>query len=260
MTNNKTKYPIILVHGMVAKDFKFLRAFRIIKEELIKNGYEVFVSDIDGIGSIENNAIQLKEEILKILKDNNYFKINIIAHSKGGLDSRYMISKLEMDEFISSLTTLSTPHHGSKTSRKLLKLPKFIKRIIAFFANFIYKFFKDKNPDLLKVAEELQDTEMVKFNLEVKDSSKVYYQSYSSEVFNKIDLMFVPHIVTKYLEEENTDGIVSVSSAKRTNYKGNIDGKLSHSDMVGITFGKKKLLKVVSFYLNIIKDIENLGF
>ena len=40
-------------------------------------------------------------------------KIHIIAHSMGGLDSRYMISKLGMADRVLSLTTISTPHHGS---------------------------------------------------------------------------------------------------------------------------------------------------
>jgi triacylglycerol lipase len=40
--------------------------------------------------------------------------IHIIAHSMGGLDSRYLIAgNLDLAERIVSLTMLSTPHHGS---------------------------------------------------------------------------------------------------------------------------------------------------
>lgn len=35
-------------------------------------------------------------------------KVNIIAHSKGGLDSRYAISRLGMDQYTASLTTINS--------------------------------------------------------------------------------------------------------------------------------------------------------
>ena len=132
------KYPVVLVHGMMLKDFKLYRAFRKIKDVLKDNGVHVYVSNQDGVGSIENNAKQLKEEINEILKKENAEKVNIIAHSKGGIDSRYMISMLDMEDKVASLTTLSTPHHGSNMSRKLLTMPKWIASIIAFFTNSFY--------------------------------------------------------------------------------------------------------------------------
>ena len=39
--------------------------------------------------------------------------VNVIAHSMGGLDARYMITHLGMAEQVRSLTTVATPHHGT---------------------------------------------------------------------------------------------------------------------------------------------------
>jgi triacylglycerol lipase len=40
--------------------------------------------------------------------------VNLMAHSMGGLDCRYLISKVRPEEYTPlSLTTFSTPHHGS---------------------------------------------------------------------------------------------------------------------------------------------------
>ena len=108
-----TKYPIILVHGIVIKNFKHFRAFGKIEKELRQKGFIVYSSNIDGFGTIETNAQMLKEEILDILKKENVDKVNIIAHSKGGLDSKYMIENLEMEENVATLTTLCTPHRGT---------------------------------------------------------------------------------------------------------------------------------------------------
>ena len=118
--NIQTKYPVVLVHGMMLKDFKYYRAFRKIAEHLESNGVKCYVTNQDGVGSIENNALQLKEMIELILDIEKTDKVNIIAHSKGGLDSRLMIHKYDMGKHIASLTTLSTPPHGSKLSSNLL--------------------------------------------------------------------------------------------------------------------------------------------
>lgn len=47
-------------------------------------------------------------------------KVNIIAHSMGGLDARYMISALGGANRVASLTTISTPHTGSKVANFVL--------------------------------------------------------------------------------------------------------------------------------------------
>ena len=63
-----TKYPVVLVHGMLVKDFKLYKSFRKIRKHLKENNIKVYVTNQDGVGSIENNAYQLKEEINKIYK------------------------------------------------------------------------------------------------------------------------------------------------------------------------------------------------
>ena len=93
-----TKYPIILVHGIIIKDIKFIKSFGNIDRILRIQGHHVYKSNVDGVGTIENNASMLKEEILSILEKEKVDKVNIIAHSKGGLDSKYMIQQLGMED------------------------------------------------------------------------------------------------------------------------------------------------------------------
>ena len=56
------KYPIILVHGLAIKNYKFIKSFGNIERILKENGFKVYTSNQDGFGSIRNNAIQLKVE------------------------------------------------------------------------------------------------------------------------------------------------------------------------------------------------------
>ncbi|MBQ9733600.1 MAG: triacylglycerol lipase, partial [Clostridia bacterium] len=100
-----TKYPIVLVHGVALKEKKHFKAFGRIKEKLCQRGYDVYIADTDGFGTIENNGVQLKDFIYRVLDSTGAEKVNIIAHSKGGLDSKYMISELGREEKVASLTT-----------------------------------------------------------------------------------------------------------------------------------------------------------
>ena len=148
----KTKYPIVLVHGVALKDLKFIKSFGEIDRILRIQGHTVYKANIDGFGSISNNALQLKNEILKILENENVTKVNIIAHSKGGLDAKYMISNLDMEEHVASLTTLCTPHKGSPIATNILKFPKPLLKFVAFWINFWYRIFGDKHPDAYQAA------------------------------------------------------------------------------------------------------------
>ena len=85
-----TKYPIILVHGVALKEKRYFRAFGKIQSELTKRGYEVYIADTDAFGTVESNSRQLKEYVEKILDATGAEKVNLIGHSKGGLDSKEM--------------------------------------------------------------------------------------------------------------------------------------------------------------------------
>ena len=93
----QTKYPILLVHGIIFKESKIFKSFGKIGKRLKAQGYHVYVSTQDGFGTIENNAVQLKKQIEDILQKENTEKINLIAHSKGGLDCKYLIERFDME-------------------------------------------------------------------------------------------------------------------------------------------------------------------
>ena len=256
----KSKYPVILVHGIMIKDFKFFKAFGRIEKVLKKEGYSVYTSKTDGFGKIETNAEQLKTQIEEILKKEGVDKINIIAHSKGGLDSKYMIENLGMEDSVASLTTLCTPHGGSEIASRILRLPKFIKKFVAFWLNLWYKIFGDKKPDSLAVCEQLQRVPQIEG---LNFSDKVYCQSYSSVLKRGRDdfLMSIPYAFSWRDENDYTDGLVSVQSSKFGNYRGNMaDESLSHNQAICFMTSSKKKKKVCSFYLELCAELVQKGF
>ena len=256
-----TKYPVVLVHGMMVKDFSFWHAFRGITGFLREQGVTVYVTNQDGVGSVETNAAQLKEEILQILKKENCAKVNLIAHSKGGVDARYMISQLDMDHCVASLTTLSTPHHGSGLSAKLLKMPKFMAKTVAFCADLSYRLLGDREPDILRLGQELTPEAMEQFNRTAPNMPGVYYQSFSSTApGKKAFLRYIPYQISRYCEQDDTDGMVSVKSSQWGNYRGSMGAEVDHFKMVGVYGSEKGLTGVGLFYLHIIQELQAMGF
>ena len=255
------KYPIVLAHGVMIKDFKFFKAFGRIEAVLKENGYKVYTAKTDGMGSISNNAIELKREILEILELEGVDKVNIIAHSKGGLDSKYMLERLDMSSHVASLTSLCTPYKGSPIASFILKLPGFIIWCAKTWFNVVYKIFGDKNPDSLAVCKELMLVESINEEC-LNIATDAYVQSYSTTLKRSRDdfIMGIPMAFCKYAYKRETDGLVDEDSSKIGNYKGRAFDSISHTDIVDFMVGKKKKKKIYEFYLGICKSLEEMGF
>ncbi len=84
------------------------------------NGATIFYGNHQSAASVADSGREIADRIQQILKETGCGKVNIIAHSKGGLDSRYAISKLGMAPYVASLTTINTPHRGCEFADYLL--------------------------------------------------------------------------------------------------------------------------------------------
>jgi triacylglycerol lipase len=111
---------IILVHGILGFRSKFgLEYFRGVAEHLRAKGLKVIAPVLDPTRGIIFRGTQLRDQINQAMANGDLDptqKSHIIAHSMGGLDSRWMLSPVNPDRIqspISSLTTISTPHRGS---------------------------------------------------------------------------------------------------------------------------------------------------
>ena len=127
-----TKYPVLLVHGVFFRDFKHLNYWGRIPKELEKNGAVIYYGNHNSASSVPESAEQLKKRIYEITEESGCEKINIIAHSKGGLDVRYMLSDSAAARYVASVTTINTPHRGCKFADYLFeKVPETFKNFLA---------------------------------------------------------------------------------------------------------------------------------
>ncbi len=257
-----TKYPIILAHGIAAKQLRVLNAFGKIEQELKKEGHQVFVADTDGFGSIETNAEQLKRYIERVMSECNAEKVNIIGHSKGGLDAKYMITKLEMEDKVASLTTLCTPHKGSIIASKIWELPSPIKKICAFSIDSFYRIIcRDKHPDSMRACLQLRAVDESEETLQF--SYKVYCQSYSASIKKAKDcfVMALPMKIHHRFEIIENDGLVSEESAQFGCYRGAcLDIPVSHVQIIDLFSKKSQKEKIYSFYKQLCCELSEMGY
>lgn len=261
----KTKYPLIMVHGIGFRDLKYFNYWGRIPRILQKNGACVYYGHQKAWGTIEENAAAIAQTIDKALQETGADKVNIIAHSKGGLDSRYLISHLGYADKIASLTTMSTPHRGSELIPFLNKLPDGIYRWIAGLLDHSSAQLGDEHPDCYHASKQLDPAFCSRFNETTPDSPQVYYQSYASVMKNCFSdaLLSVPYFFMKLLSHEPNDGLVTESSAKWGQFQGTLQSRkrgISHGDMIDLKREDIKGFDVLECYIQLVENLKEEGF
>ncbi len=264
-----TKYPILLVHGIGFRDdVPLVKYWSKIPKVLEKNGAKVYLAHQDAFNTHADNAVQIKKRIEEILEETGAGKVNIIAHSKGGLESRYAITKLGMADKVASLTTLATPHRGSAMADSLLVIlarKNLLNRVLKKLRGYA-RILGDKHPMVYPASYELTIAYMKDFNRSVPDIPSVYYQSYGGQITEQYPSWFI-RIQYKLMQkaEGANDCIVSTKSYKWGNFKGvvksNDDFGISHFDIVGIRFvSQASSFDANHFFIELVKDLKKNGF
>ena len=263
----KTKYPLLMVHGIFFRDWKNFNYWGRIPKELTDNGAVIYYGSHQSTASVEQCAAELKECILGIIRDTGCEKVNIIAHSKGGLDSRYAISCLDMGKYAASLTTISTPHLGCNYVGRLLELiPK--KTILAIGKKYesVYTKLGDDNPDFFSGLKDLTDKECERLNDIMKDVPGVLYQSVGSRMRSFSSAMFplnVGYGIIKLFGGGENDGLVSTKSMARGDFLGVLNPKgkqgISHGDVIDLTQKNIESFDVCEFYVDLVNKLRLKG-
>ncbi len=261
-----TKYPLLFVHGVFFRDYKYLNYWGRIPKELKKNGAVIYYGNHQSAASVTDSGKELAERIRQIIEETGCGKVNIIAHSKGGLDSRYAISKLGIEDDIASLTTINTPHYGCLFADYLLsRIPEGSRNFIAQKYNAALKKFGDSSPDFLAAVNDLTASSCKQLNDSVLDIPGVFYQSVGSKLNaafgGRFPLNFSYPLV-KYFDGEN-DGLVSVSSFGWGENRMILTAKgrrgISHGDLIDLNRENIEGFDVREFYVNLVNGLKERG-
>jgi len=267
------KYPLLMVHGMGFRDRKHLCYWGRVPKTLEAKGAKVFFGNQDSVGSIESNAEIIARSLDEVLKQTGAEKVNILAHSKGGLESRYLINHGYHDK-VASLTTIDTPHHGSKTVDFLMRAPKWMVKAAARGNDIWMKILGDRNPDSYTCFDILTTRTAAQFNIDNPAPDDVYCQSYAFKCNSSFsDPVFcITFPVVSRFDGEN-DGMVSVNSATWVNFKGvhTAPSKrgISHADVVDLRrrrftsrapSSNEEVSDIANFYVDVVKELKEMGY
>lgn len=263
----RTRYPILLVHGVFFRDFRFFNYWGRIPAELKRNGATVFYGNQQSAASVVRCGEEIAERIKEVINETGSDKVNIIAHSKGGLDSRYAISACGADEYVASLTTINTPHNGCLFADYLLdKIPDKVCNSVASKYNAALSRFGDHAPDFMEAVQDLTASSCARLNTTLSDSPGVYYQSVGTKMNRASSGRFPLNMVypmVKHFDGAN-DGLVSVDSMK---WGSNFvclsvpSGRgISHGDMIDLNRENIPGFDVREFYVGLVHELKEMGF
>lgn len=254
-----TKYPVLLLHGLNCRDKRPFAYFGRIPGWMEGRGVHVYLGGQDATGTIRDNALFLQRRIYAILEKEGCEKINIIAHSKGGLEARYLISTLHMAPYVASLTTLATPHQGSWTARRWC-YRKPVMWIYGKCSDWLWKRMGDEKPNVEKAIQELTPAYLKTFNRKNPDSPLVYYQSYGAELNGRGEdllMSFFRHFV--YGADGENDGLIAPKNTHWGVYRGTIEN-ISHQDLVDSRQKDVGEFHMAEFYGKLIEELAGMGF
>jgi triacylglycerol lipase len=249
----KLKYPIVLVHGLGAQP-KYGPAdyFFELPPRLRAAGNKVLSPRLSSFNTVEVRAAQLKEQIAEAFPDE---RVNIIGHSFGGLDARFLAAQADFAEHIASVTTIGTPNRGCLIADLALD---FLPDGAFDVADKVMNLFQNSSRAYYQISREYHLND---FAVVAPDSPHVAYFSATSVISNPVTtalpMFWVPHRVIQRYEGEN-DGFISLESAKWgthiCTYVGDHYGQIGH--FVGFSRG----LDYNKFFDEIILRLKKEGF
>ncbi|NEG96930.1 triacylglycerol lipase [Bifidobacterium sp. SMB2] len=264
----KTRYPVLLVHGVFFRDTKALNYWGRIPDELERNGARIFYGEHQSASSVADSASELTERIRRIVEQTGCGKVNVIAHSKGGLDMRYAIARCGAGRWVASLTTINTPHRGCGFADYLLShIPVSAQRKVEVAYNTAAARLGDKAPDFMAAVHDLTQEGCARINGQIglEPFPGIRCQSVGSRLAHattgKFPLNFTYPLV-KWFDGPN-DGLVSKPSfpwGERFIWlEPNGRRGISHADMIDLNRENIEGFDVREFYVGIVAELKKAG-
>lgn len=233
----RLRHPVVLAHGAFGFDEIALagrrhRYFRDIADGLEQLGATFHHPRVPAAGSVASRA----QKLVELVRDLPGDRINVIAHSMGGLDARFAIARLGLAGRVASLVTIGTPHQGTKVAA--LPVSRGIARLLRIEA------LSDLTPSALE-----------RFNRDVPDADGVAYYSVvgSSDRGHTHPLLWPTHAYLSANGGRN-DGLVPAASQRWGTVLGEVEA--DHWAQVGWS----RHFDAIALYERILRELAASGF
>jgi triacylglycerol lipase len=259
-----TRYPVFLCHGFGAigslvKPSPLHDPCMLMRS----HGVKAFAPNVVPYATIETRAKNWVRLLNTVIEKYNLEKVNLVAHSMGGLDMRYALSKLDIEKKVASLTTVATPHHGTYLADLMLKTPEIlterISEIVDWFGNNVYP--REKSDSIGSVEQLTLEYVQEVFNQSTPTPASIPIFSYSAAVGKgtnySLNPIFKIQNVLIFDHEGSNDAFVSVKSAKWGEHLGTVN--ISHLNQINVQVGKEAKQKYLDLWLGIVRKLGELG-
>ncbi len=245
--NGVPRWPVVLVRGAHAIRLRGVPA------HLQAMGVTVLDTTTSPFQTIDHRKHELADQILSAFPD-PATKVNLVAQSMGGIDSRAFIAMPGMAERVATLTTVSTPHRGTPIADAAVGLiPANVQAAIDTFMNVLGMDWNQVND--LSVAHMTQV-----FNPAHPDDPRIEYRSWAgrSDPLNQTGARTSAALWPSWFivagPEGDNDGVVSVASARWGTFEGTIP-----TDHLGEVGDGTTGFDHLSFYEGIVRDLAARG-
>jgi triacylglycerol lipase len=188
------RYPLVLVNGIDVSPL-FSWSDRIV-EVLEQSGNSVHLAVVPPYDATYRRAAALWERVEEVREETGAPRVNLICHSLGGLDCRYLVSPgglhWEVDASeeaiqgaVASITTVGTAHYGTPVADAALGYlaSEDPEDAIDALATTLGEWFSgevlEEDVDLRAAIGALTESQSLAFNASITDAPGVYYQSWA---------------------------------------------------------------------------------
>jgi triacylglycerol lipase len=259
------RYPVVLMHGFgMLAGLRRGGHFRDTAESLRLRGVRAYAPNVAPYNTVEARGSMWIRRIEHVLAETRSSKVNLIAHSMGGLDARWIIAHRGLGDRVGALVTVSTPHRGSSLAEYILSSPDRIRNWLTDVANWMgTQIVDDGGADFRTAVAELTPSNVIdNFNSAVIDDERVRYWSYAGVAGRGCDHSTNPflRLFNNYLYDREgiNDGMVSVESAKWGDYLGEISA--DHAQQIGAAFPGSSGFSPAEFYASVAEMLANHDF
>lgn len=260
-----TRSPVVLMHGF-GIGASFRRGGHLHDEalHLRSRGVRAIAPNVSPYNTVRARCKMWDDRLTHIVEETNTDRLCLITHSMGGLDARYLISRMGWHDTVDVLVTISTPHRGSSVASLILEQPEAVRKWFADMADWLgTHILEDGSANIRQALEELTPEHVTNtFNEEVPDHPDVEYWSYGCQAGKGTDIPIDPifRYLNNYLFEKEgvNDGIVSVNSAHWGNYVATVNA--DHARQVGLESTLAAEFDSNEFYVSIAKKLADEGY
>lgn len=262
----KTKYPLVFVHGVFFRDSNLFNYWGRIPRTLKLHGATVYYGEHQSALTVKESARELAYRIKLIVERSECEKVNIIAHSKGGLDCRYAISEFGLAPYVASITTVNTPHRGCLFAERLLDvIPESVKNKVATVYNTTLTALGDEQPDFLAAVGDLTAEACQKRNEQLTFPEGIFAQSIGSVMEHPHKGQFPLNLSYRYVKnfDGENDGLVGENSfawgEKYVLLRSKGSRGISHGDVIDLSRENIRDFDVRAFYVELVSDLKDRG-